>query len=424
MKEYSQMSAAERSDLHNGFMQDYKNFQSKNLALDMSRGKPSAKQVDLSRPMLNTVDQTTSLKAENGGDCANYGIPDGIPEARRLMAELIGVQPDEVFVGGNSSLNLMHDCMSFAYIHGTPFSKKPWGKEEEVKILCPSPGYDRHFAVSEHFGFTLVCVGMTPQGPDMDEVERLVQDPTVKAMWNVPKYQNPMGITYSDETVRRLANLKPAAEDFLLFWDNAYAVHDLDVDHPDELLNLMSELKKNGKENMALQFSSTSKVTFPGGGISGVASGPEILSWIKKHMGMQTIGYDKINQLRHAKYLPSAQSVKEHMRKHAEILNPKFQMVLDHLSGLNGLGVASWSVPRGGYFISLDVPAGCAKRIVQLCKEAGVIFTPAGATYPYGKDPEDKNIRIAPTMPPVEELSLAAELLVLCTKIAALEKMA
>lgn len=417
---YDSLTGPELATLQQELEQKYADFKAKNLTLNMARGKPSQEQIEFSLPMLDILPST----AEIHPDYANYGMLDGIPEAKEFMGYLLGVSPSLVFIGGNSSLNMMHDCVSLGYSHGYLESEKPWAKEKEpVTFLCPVPGYDRHFAVAEHFGISLLPVSLTENGPDMDQVEELVKDPAVRGIWCVPKYSNPTGTTYSDETVRRLAALSPAAPDFKIFWDNAYSVHHLDMEQPAPLLNLMDELEKTGKENMAFLFASTSKLTFPGGGISAVASGKETMEWFNGHMALQTISYDKINQLRHARFLPTSTALLAHMEKHASSLAPKFEMVLEELSALDGLGVATWETPRGGYFISLDVMNGCAKRVVGLCKDAGVILTPAGATHPYGNDPNDSTIRIAPSFPPVEELQLAAQLLVLCTKLAAVEKL-
>lgn len=403
---------------------EYAKVKAQGLALNMARGVPGPDQIELGAPILDALRSTDSLKAEDGSSCGTYGCFDGIPEAKRLMAEILDVQPEDIFMGGSSSLNLMHDLTTFCMLYPLPGSDKGWRDQGKVKFLCPSPGYDRHFGVSQHLGLELVMVPMTSIGPDMDMVETLVKDPAVKGMWSIPKYSNPTGITYSDETVRRIANLSPAAKDFRIFWDNAYAVHDLHPDAPDRLLPLMAELRKVGNEDLVFMFSSTSKVSFPGGGISAVAASKNNLDFIKKHMFFQTISFDKLNQLRHARYFKNLSGIQAHMRKHAEKLLPKFSLVLDMLeTELGGLGIASWEKPRGGYFIALDTMEGCAKRVVELCKEAGVALTPAGATHPYGNDPNDKTIRIAPTFPGLDELSQAISLLCLCVKIAAAEKL-
>ena len=423
MSAYREMTKQQLESELSSLMQSYGEYQAKGLSLDLSRGKPDSAQLDLSLPLLDALRPGDLLKSENGLDTRNYGGPDGIPEAKRLMAQLLDVLPQEVFVGGSSSLNLMHDCMSLGFTHGFPGGGGGWHKGN-AKFLCPAPGYDRHFAVAEHFGFELITVPMLGDGPDMNEVERLVSNPAVKGMWCVPKYQNPLGITFSDEVVRRIAALTPAAGDFKIFWDNAYAVHDLYPGRGDVLLSLMDELRKTGREDMALIFASTSKITFAGAGISALGASEGNIAYIKKHLGLQTIGYDKINMLRHTKFLPDLNAVNAHMAKHAEILRPKFEAVLSALdSNLSQAGIADWTKPRGGYFISLDVLPGCAARTVQLCKEAGVIMTGAGATFPYGKDNADRNIRIAPTFASIGEIQEAAGLLCLCAKIACAEKL-
>ena len=398
----------------------YEAFRSRNMSLDMSRGKPGPEQMDISSEIFDVVGNAMGFQNETGIDCRNYGGLDGLPELKTLFAEILGVESSQVIVGGNSSLNMMFDTIAQAMTHG--FSGKPWMLQEKIKFLCPSPGYDRHFAICEHFGIEMIPVDNTPDGPDMDQVETLVQDSTVKGIWCVPKYSNPQGITYSDDTVRRLAALKPAAEDFRIFWDNAYAIHSFS-DRDDQLLNIYEECKKNGNENLVIQFTSTSKITFPGAGVAAQAAGPEDVARIKRRMGFQTIGPDKLNQLRHARIFTSVDALRQHMKKHAEILRPKFQIVLDQLEKeLGGLGIAEWTNPKGGYFISLDLPDGCAKRTHALCKQAGLVLTGAGATFPYGKDPRDRNLRIAPSYPGNEELKLAAELLCICVKYAVLEK--
>ena len=422
MPHYNKLDKAELKELFAGLNAQYKEFQAKNLKLDMSRGKPEKGQLDISEKLMETLN-IDDFSAENGEDCRNYGSLDGIPEAKRFMADIMEVAPENVFVGGNSSLNLMYNCVNFAFVHGMPESERPWCKEEKIKFLCPSPGYDRHFAITEQFGFELVTIPMTAEGPDMDAVEEAVKDPSVKGIWCVPKYSNPQGITYSDDTVRRFAALAPAAKDFRIFWDNAYAVHALDVDNLDPLLNVMAEAEKLGNEDILFIFSSTSKITFPGSGISATGMSAKNLKWFFGHTFFQTVCHDKVNQLRHAHMLPDFSCVLEHMKKHADILRPKFDIVLNALTPLGEEGIAEWTVPKGGYFVSVDVPAGCAKRTVQLCKEAGVVLTSAGATYPYGKEPEDKNVRIAPTFPPISELKQAMELFCLCVRLASVEKL-
>lgn len=416
---YESIPAAQQREMLEKLQEQYREFQAKRLKLDMSRGKPGADQLDLSMDMLSSNDFRTA----SGVDCRNYGVPDGLPEVKQLFADLLDVAPENIIVGGNSSLNLMFDKISSAMTHGIN-GGTPWMRQEKVKFLCPSPGYDRHFSVCEFFGIEMIPVEMTAQGPDMDEVERLVStDASIKGIWCVPKYSNPQGITYSDETVRRFAALKPAAPDFRIYWDNAYFVHDL-TDSPDRLLNLFEECKRTGQENLPVMFASTSKISFPGGGISVIVSSEENLKWDRKRIAAQTIGPDKLNQLRHLNFFHDAQGVREQMAKHRALLQPKFKIVLDMLEKeLQGTGALEWTKPNGGYFISVDTMDGCAKRVVSLCKEAGVVLTGAGATWPYGNDPRDRNIRLAPTFPPVEELRQAMELFCLCVKIATLEKL-
>lgn len=424
MSSYSFLSKDELAELKKELQAQYAEYQSRNLKLDMSRGKPGGDQLDLCMGMLDVLDSSSVLKAQNGMDCRNYGMLDGLPETKALFAELLGLRPQQIIVGGNSSLSLMYDMVSRSMTHPTVPGMKPWGKYEKIKFLCPSPGYDRHFAVTEFFGVELVTVAMTPEGPDMDQVERLVSsDETIKGIWCVPKYSNPQGYTYSDETVRRFASLKPAAKDFRIFWDNAYCVHDL-YEEGDQLLNIMEECEKAGSEDMVYLFASTSKISFSGAGVAVIGASENNIARIKKQMTIQTIGYDKINMLRHSLFYKNAQGVRDHMKKHAAILAPKFRLVDQMLTThLGGKGVAKWTKPNGGYFISVDVLPGCAKRVVALCKEAGVVMTSAGATFPYGVDPEDRNIRIAPTYPPIEELRQAAELFCLCVELASVEKL-
>ena len=348
---------------------------------------------------------------------------DGIPEAKKLMADMIGVSAENVIVCGNASLNIMYDTVARSMIFGV-LGSTPWCKLDKVKFLCPVPGYDRHFAITEQFGIEMINIPMTKDGPDMDLVEKYVnEDPTVKGIWCVPKYSNPQGYTYSDETVKRFANLRPAAEDFRIFWDNAYVIHELYEDRSDELLEILAECTKAGNPDMVYEFCSTSKVTFPGAGISAVASSKANLDFMKKTMTIQTIGYDKINQLRHVRYFKNIDGMKEHMKKHAQVMRPKFEAVLRVLEReLEGLGIGTWTEPKGGYFISFDAMEGCAKAIVEKCKEAGVVLTGAGATYPYKRDPKDSNIRLAPTFPSSEELAMATDLFVLCVKLVSVEK--
>lgn len=373
-------------------------------------------------PMLDLLNSSSQLVSSTGDDCRNYGVADGLPELRELFAQMMGLEAGNIIVGGNSSLNMMFDTISCAMTHG--FSDcKPWGRQNCVKFLCPAPGYDRHFAISEYFGMELIAVPMTPEGPDMDLVEEYVKDPCVKGIWCVPKYSNPQGYTYSDETVRRFAALKPAAADFRIFWDNAYCVHDL-TDCPESLLSLWEECRKNGSEDLPIFFASSSKITFPGAGVAAMGASEANLKELRRHYSFQTIGPDKLNQLRHIYFLPNMERVKEQMAHHRAIIAPKFEAVIRWLKKeLGGKGIAAWTEPNGGYFVSVDVLEGCAKRVVELCKEAGVVLTGAGATYPYGKDPQDSNIRVAPTYPPIEELELAMELFCLSVELAAVEKL-
>lgn len=424
MRQYSEMDKPELDSVLERLCAEYEKLKISGLSLDMSRGKPNTDQLMLAADLLDTVNSKTGLLAADGTQCGNYTPLDGIPEAKSLMAGILDCDAGEVFVGGNSSLNLMHDCAVFCWMFPMPGGDIPWGRQDEVKFLCPVPGYDRHFAVTEHLGIKMIPVPMTPEGPDMDIIESLVKDDaSVKGIWCVPKYSNPQGITYSDEVVDRLARLEPKARDFRIFWDNAYAVHDFYEDKAPELLPILPALKKYGHENNIFMFASTSKITFPGGGIAAIGASAENIAFIKKHMSIQTIGYDKINQLRHARYFKDMDGIRAHMKKHAVVMREKFGVVLDTLDAdLGGLGLASWESPLGGYFISLDTLNGCAKRVVSLCKDAGLVMTPAGATHPYGNDPDDKTIRIAPSFPVVDELREAARLLCLCVKIASAEK--
>lgn len=414
---FASMPKEELRAVHAELLSKYNEFKSKGLKLDMSRGKPCTEQLNLSMDMLNITD----VKAENGLECRNYGILDGIPECKAIFSQMLEVEDKNVIVMGNSSLNVMFDFIAQCMIHGA--GDEPWLKQGKIKFLCPVPGYDRHFGICEYFGIEMINVPLTAEGPDMELVEELVKDSSVKGMFCVPKYSNPDGRTYSDDTVRRIAALKPAAKDFRIIWDNAYIVHDL-RENADTLLNIFPECEKNSTEDMIIEVVSTSKVTFSGAGIAALAASDKNVAMIKNRMKTQTIGYDKINQLRHAKFLKDMDGVKAHMKKHAEIIAPKFDVVLKSFeSELSGKGIAQWTNPNGGYFISLNVLEGCAKRTVELCKEAGVVLTPAGATYPYGKDPKDSNIRIAPTFPPVEELEIAVDLLCTCIQLAAAEKL-
>lgn len=416
MKTYKEMSREELLSEKASLEERYNEFKARGLKLDMSRGKPCKEQLDLS-VALNDVKDYVS----DGVDVRNYGMLDGIPSCKKLFADLMGVKPENVIVGPTSSLNLMFDYVSQCYTHGA--GSTPWCKLDKVKFLCPVPGYDRHFTILEHFGIEMINVDMKQDGPDMDAVEELVKDPSVKGMFCVPKYSNPQGITFSDAVVRRIAALKPAAEDFRIVWDNAYCVHDL-VDNGDKLLNIFDVLPEYGNDDLVVEVCSTSKITFPGAGISAIIASDNNIKMIKSRLNAQVISYDKMNQHRHVVFFGDANGVLNHMKKHAAILKPKFDIVIKTLNEeLAGKGIASWFAPKGGYFISLDVMDGCAKRVGELCKEAGVTLTSVGATYPYGKDPNNKNIRIAPSFPPVDELSLAAELLCICTRLAAAEKL-
>lgn len=421
MKKYLELSRKEAEELYSELLEKYNSYKSKGLSLDLSRGKPNSDQLDLTEGLLLLPMNRENCRNSDGFDCRNYGILDGVPEAKRLFGELLGINPENIIVGGNSSLQLMYDALMRAMVFGTCDSKTPWCRESGLKWICVAPGYDRHFRITEDLGFELLTVKMTENGPDMDEVERLVLDPKVKGIWCIPKYSNPTGYTYSDETVRRLASMKCGADDFRIMWDNAYAIHALG-DEDDKLLDIFAEAEKYGNQNRVLYFSSTSKVTFPGSGVAIVAASRENLSEIKRHMGTQTIGYDKINQLRHVAYFKNAENVMKHMKKLGAAIKVKFDITLAALSELDGLGIAEWTKPRGGYFISLDLTIGSAARVYELMKAAGVALTNVGATYPYGKDPEDKNLRIAPTYPKDFELALACELLTLTVKMAALEK--
>lgn len=423
MANYREMSKEQLKIEKEKLQAAYDAFKARGLSLDMSRGKPGAEQLDISMGMMDVLHSGEELHCQSGIDCRNYGLLSGIPEAKQMLAELLDVSPEEIIIYGNSSLNVMYDSVSRAMTHGV-LGSKPWCKYDKVKFLCPAPGYDRHFAITEYFGIEMIPVPMSENGPDMDMVEKLVgEDALIKGIWCVPKYSNPQGITYSDETVRRFARLKPAAEDFRIFWDNAYMVHDL-YDDGDTLLNIMEECKKAGNPDIVYEFCSTSKISFPGSGVAAVAASKTNIDSIMQQMTIQTIGHDKLNQLRHVRFFKNAQGVREHMKKHADIIRPKFEVVLRWLDKeIAPYGIGSWCSPKGGYFISFDTMQGCAARVVQLCGEAGVVMTGAGATFPYKKDPDDSNIRIAPTYPSVEELELAMELFVLCVRLASVEKL-
>ena len=422
--QYQDMTKKEMQREYHRLCQRYNEYEQQGLQLDLSRGKPAPEQLALSQRMLGELNSRSVLDSEDGTDCRNYGGLDGIPEAKALLAGMIGVRPEQVMVGGNSSLTMMFDILSHAMLDGL-LGAEPWVQVKDRKFLCPVPGYDRHFAITEYFGIEMINVPMTSTGPDMDMVEKLVsEDDSIKGIWCVPKYSNPMGTSYSDETVRRLARLKPAAEDFRIYWDNAYSIHHLYDDNQDFLLEILDECAKAGNPDIVYKFTSTSKVSFPGSGIAAVAASKANLDDFRKYMTVQTIGHDKLNQLRHVRFFKDINGLHEHMRKHADILRPKFELVLATLDKeLNGLGIGEWTKPHGGYFISFDAMEGCAKAIVAKAKEAGVVMTGAGATYPYGKDPKDSNIRIAPSYPSVEELGKAAEVFVLCVKLVSVEKL-
>ncbi len=417
---YNEMSRDELVSLKNQLEKEYEEIKMLGLSLDMSRGKPGADQLDLSVDMLNIMVNADDCKADNGFDCRNYGVLDGIPECKKLFADMLQVDVKNVIIGGSSSLNLMYDYLNQCMYLGVA-GCEPWSKQGKVKFICNVPGYDRHFAITEFFGIEMISIEMDDNGPDVHKIAELVKDPMVKGMFCVPKYSNPTGVTYSDEKVRALASLKPAAKDFRVIWDNAYIVHEL-TDTPDKLLNIFEACKEFGTEDYFVEFTSTSKITFPGAGVSAVAASDKNIAEIKKRLNFQTISYDKLNQLRHVKYLKNIDGVKAYMQKHAEIIAPKFQIVLDMLATeIKPLGIGKWVEAKGGYFISYDTVGSSAKRIGELCKDAGLVLTTVGATYPYGIDPEDKNIRIAPTFPSVENLKKAMEVFCLCAKLAAIE---
>ncbi|WP_337648930.1 aminotransferase [Hungatella effluvii] len=424
MKPYAEMTKEELQELRKQLSTKYREYQGKDLRLDMSRGKPSVDQLDLSMGMMDVLSSDDDLTCEDGTDCRNYGVLDGIKEAKELLGDMMEVHPDQIIIYGNSSLNVMYDMVSRSMTQGV-MGNTPWCKLDKVKFLCPVPGYDRHFAITEYFGIEMINVPMTPTGPDMDIVEELIaNDDSIKGIWCVPKYSNPQGISYSDETVRRFARLKPAAPDFRIYWDNAYTIHHLYDHDQDHLIEILAECKRAGNPDLVYKFASTSKVSFPGSGIAAIACSQNNLVDIKKQLKIQTIGHDKVNQLRHVRFFGDIHGMVEHMRKHADIMRPKFEAVIEILEReLGGLGIGSWTSPKGGYFISFDSLDGCAKSIVGRCKKAGLIMTGAGATYPYGKDPHDSNIRIAPSYPPLSDLILAMELFALCVKIVSIDKL-
>lgn len=426
MKRYQELSREELLILQEELQKAYDREKARGLKLDMSRGKPSVAQLDMGMDIFDILNSRSDMRSEDGIDVRNYGVLDGLNEAKHMMADIMGVSAEHVIVYGNASLNVMYDAVSSAMTHGV-MGHTPWCKLERVKFLCPAPGYDRHFSITQHFGIEMITVPMTPQGPDMDMVEKLVaEDESIKGIWCVPKYSNPQGYSYSDETVRRFAGLKPAAEDFRIFWDNAYAVHHLyeEEERQDKILEILSECEKAGNPDMVYEFASTSKISFSGAGVAAIASSEKNLECIRKTLTIQTIGHDKINQLRHVRYFKNFEGIRAHMRKHAALMRPKFEAVENVLEReLAGLGIGTWTKPNGGYFISFDAMEGCAKAIVAKCKEAGVVLTGAGATFPYGIDPRDSNIRIAPSFPTPEEMRMATDLFVLCVKLVSVEKL-
>ena len=424
MSKYAELSREELLSLQKDLNEEYKEACSKGLKLNMARGLPSAKQLDMEADFFNTLHPDSDFISEAGIDCRNYGELIGIHEARKLMADMMEISDEEVIVFGNSSLNVMYDTVCRSMILGVN-GNTPWCKLDKVKFLCPVPGYDRHFAITEQFGIEMINIPLNDDGPDMDMVEKYVNnDPAVKGIWCVPKYSNPSGVTYSDDVVRRFASLKPAAPDFRIYWDNAYTIHHLYNGKEEQLLEILEECKKAGNPDMVLKFCSTSKVTFPGSGIAALGASKTNLDYIRKVITIQTIGHDKLNQLRHVRYFRDINGMHAHMKKHAEIIRPKFELVDRVLnSELGDLGIGKWTKPNGGYFVSFNSLNGCAKNIVGMCKEAGVTLTGAGATYPYKKDPDDSNIRIAPTFPPIEELEKALDIFVLCVKLASVNKL-
>lgn len=423
--QYRTMNEEQLKAILSELREKYNGFLKLNLSLDMSRGKPNKHQLDLTQKMLGAISTPDDCFSENGIDCRNYGLLDGIPEAKRIFADLLAIPSSNLIVCGNSSLNIMYDTLIRCMLYGSSPSTEPWVKQGRIKFLCPSPGYDRHFSMCESLGIEMITVRMTSTGPDMNIVEKLVsEDESIKGIWCVPKYSNPDGITYSDETVRRFARLKPAAKDFRIFWDDAYIVHDLYPDKSDRLLSLFRETHIAGNPNIAYTFCSTSKISFPGSGVSVFAASDANIAYTKSLMTVQTIGCDKLNMLRHVRFFESAEGIKRHMMLHADIIRPKFEAILEEFEReLEPCGIARWTKPLGGYFISLYVPEGCAKRVHSLMMDAGVKMTEAGATYPYGIDPHDSNLRIAPTYPPLEEIVVAAKVLATCVKIASIEKL-
>ena len=424
MSDYTTLNFAELTALSLNLQEKYETYRGRKLKLDMSRGKPCPEQLDLSMGMMDVLKIDDYLKASDGMDCRNYGGLDGIPEAKQLFAQMLGVDTNEIIIGGNSSLAMMHDTVARAMLHGVKGSDAPWGKLQVVKFLCPSPGYDRHFAICELFQIEMIVIDMLPDGPDMDTIEQLVsEDPAIKGIWCVPKYSNPDGITYSDEVVDRLAAMKTKAKDFTIIWDDAYTIHHLSST-PDSLKNILTACRDAGNPDRVLMFSSTSKISFAGSGIAMMAASMENLNLIKKQLAVQTIGPDKVNQLRHVRFFKDMDTIRTHMEKQAAIIQPKFDLVLTLLdSELSGKNIATWNKPNGGYFISLNTLDGCAKAVVNMAAEAGVTLTKAGATYPHGRDPRDRNIRIAPTFPSLAEMKDAIEVLCLCVQIVSIKKL-
>lgn len=422
--ELTKMSRAELEAFKNDAQAKYDDYKAKGLSLNMARGKPCTQQLDLTDEMLGVIAQAKDCYDQDATDCRNYGGVDGLPQAKKLFAPMLGVEPDQIIIGGSSSLNMMYDTIVKFMFFGVNAQSKPWKDQGRLKWLCPCPGYDRHFLVTQSFDFEMINIPMNADGPDMDMIEKLVaQDESIKGIWCVPMYSNPTGITFSDEVVKRFANMKTKADDFRIFWDNAYCVHHL-TDTPDKLLDLLAECDKAGNPDRTIEFASTSKITYAGAGVAMMASSIANIDYIRSLLTVQTIGPDKLNQLRHVKFFKNLEGLTEHMKKHRELLEPRFNAVLDGLEKqIAPYGIGSWSKPNGGYFISFDAPDGCAKRIVHLCKEAGVVLTGAGATFPYGKDPKDSNIRLAPSYPPVEELKLAVEIFTTAVKLASAEKL-
>ncbi len=422
MKPYPELTKEELEALLKDLKKQYKEMQARGLNLNMSRGKPCVEQLDLSMGMMDVLSSESDMTSEDGVDVRNYGVLDGIPEALELLGDMMEVQYDHIIIYGNSSLNVMYDQISRSYTHGV-MGSTPWCRLDKVKFLCVVPGYDRHFRITEYFGIENVPVPMLETGPDMDMVEKLVaEDEAIKGIWCVPKYSNPTGNSYSDETVRRFARLKPAAKDFRIYWDNAYTIHHLYDHDQDSIIEILAECKRAGNPDLVYKFASTSKVSFPGSGIAAMAASLNNLEDIRRQLMNQTIGHDKVNQLRHVRFFKNIHGMVEHMRKHADILRPKFELLEDTFEReLGGLGIGTWTSPKGGYFISFDTMDGCAKQVVLRCAKAGVAMTPAGATFPGGKDPRDRNIRVAPSFPSLEDLKTAAELFTLCVKLVSVE---